>query len=552
MSRRGRPTRLSHLSLNLGKLHLPTLIVPTRPIRKSYKLPRNLGCFNGGDCEARGRCRLMNTRLEASPVPVAHINETVSAMNECPLAPATKEDQVLETNAQAQKETDTQQGQNTPVTTLTPRSTLESKMSPAETASESKENTGDVSTEQKKRKKRKRPLLPPPQLLCEALSRVFKRKVVVQPVLGGGTWGGEQWKKRSCEYSNSNAIVLPLSTLKPESMKNEWKALASAFPKLVNLPSVQEQLYSVNNIKEVALSHTRAKNLSRNGFALLMENDEGFQEIMSCIDTLSLWLSAQVAMSVRPQVDVVKRDLEVDDEDDIGDLFADEYCGEATIVSDSDETGPLETLFVLLQDAAPPTITASFLEDLFSQYNQVASSEDANDQLAFVFLAYGVKRVAEAKRSGSSSSVSTAFLSHQVTALSSLVSAPSVCRALASVMASEVTQMTHQNGHEIQGISRLSPLLETAAYCVPTAGDERRQPSTSNDGMFRQQLSQIQDFPVATFRAKDKDEVGRVMRDARRTMHTAHSTAKQMLRISFKSGGKDQTFKWLTEIIRSK
>ena len=38
------------------------------------------------------------------------------------------------------------------------------------------------------------------------------------------------------------------------------------------------------------------------------------------------------------------------------------------------------------------------------------------------------------------------------------------------------------------------------------------------------------------------------MRDARRTMHTAHSTAKQMLGISFKSGGKDQTFKWLTEL----
>lgn len=440
-----------------------------------------------------------------------------------------------------------QPGQYTPETTPTPRSTLESKMSPAKTALESKENTGGVSTEQKKTKKRKRPLLPPPQLLCEALSRVFKRKVVVQQVLGGGTWGGEQWKKRSCEYPDPNAIVLSLNALKPESMKNEWEALVTVFPKLVNLPSVQEQLFSLNNIKEAALCHTRAKNLSRNGFALLMENDEGFQEIMSCIDTLSLWLAAQVAVSIRPQVDAAKRDLEIAD-DDIGDLFADDYCGEATIVSNANGTSPLETLFVLLQDAAPPTITASFLEDLFSQYNQVAAGEDYG-RLASTFLAYGLKRVAEAKQSGSSSSISTGFLSHQVTALSSLVSAPSICEALASAMASEVSLLPQKNGHEIQEFSCFSPLLGAAAYCVPNAGDERRQQS---EGVFRQQLSQIQDFAIATFRIKGKDEVGRVLRDVRRTMHTAHSTAKQMLRISFKTGGKEQTFKWLTEIIRSK
>ena len=426
-------------------------------------------------------------------------------------------------------------------------------MSPANTASESRENTSDLSTDQKKTKKRKRPLLPPPQILCEALSHVFKRKVEVQQVVGGGTWGGEQWKKRSCEYSHSNAIVLPLNTLKPETMKNEWKALASAFLKLVNLQSVQEQLFSLNNIKEAAQCHARAKNLSRNGFALLMEKDEGFQEITSCINTLSLWLAAQVAKAIRPQVDAVKQDLEVgDDDDDIGGLFADEYCGEAMVVSDSNGTSPLETLFVLLQDAAAPTITAGFLEDLFIQYNGVAAGENDNDhQLACIFLAYALKRIAQAKQSGGL--VSAANLSSHVATLSNLVLAPSVCQALASAMASEVAQMANKNGHEIQGISCLSPLLVTAAYCVPIAGDEQRQPNSSNGGgVFRQQLSQIQDFPIATFRAKDNDEVGRVMRDARRTMHTTRSTAKALLRIAFKTGGKEQTFKWLTEIIRSK
>jgi ubiquitin-protein ligase len=282
-----------------------------------------------------------------------------------------------------------------------------------------------------------------------------------------------------------------------------------------------------------------------------MEKDEGFQEITSCINTLSLWLAAQVAKAIRPHVHAVKQDLEVgDDDDDIGGLFADEYCGEAMAVSDSNGTSPLETLFVLLQDAAAPTITAGFLEDLFIQYNGVAAGENDNDhQLACIFLAYALKRIAQAKQSGGL--VSAANLSNHVATLSNLVLAPSVCQALASAMASEVAEMANKNGHEIQGISCLSPLLVTAAYCVPIAGDEQRQPNSSNGGVFRQQLSQIQDFPIATFRAKDNDEVGRVMRDARRTMHTTRSTAVALLRIAFKTGGKEQTFKWLTEIIRS-
>ena len=59
----------------------------------------------------RSQSLMHDTRVEASPVPVANINETVS---------------------QAQKEADTQQGQyTTPETTLTPRSTLDLKMSSA-------------------------------------------------------------------------------------------------------------------------------------------------------------------------------------------------------------------------------------------------------------------------------------------------------------------------------------------------------------------------------------------------------------------------------------
>ena len=90
-----------------------------------------------------------------------------------------------------------------------------------------------------------------------------------------------------------------------------------------------------------------------------------------CGDTIASDSNVDSSLSV----DIVKRDLEANDDDDIGCLFA----------SDATGTGPLVTLFVLLQDATLPTITASFLEDLFSQYNQVAAGEDDNDQLACIF-----------------------------------------------------------------------------------------------------------------------------------------------------------------------
>jgi hypothetical protein len=264
-------------------------------------------------------------------------------------------------------------------------------------------------------------------------------------------------------------------------------------------------------------------------------------------------LTAQVADSIHPQVTNVKQefnDLD-DDDDDIGELFADDYCGEATSISNANVLGPLETLFVLLQDTAAPTITVSFLEDLFSQYNHNMEKEnEGSDQLERILLMYSLKRIGEAKKSSSSFSISR--LSHGVTALSTLLLAPSVGRALASMMSSEISQMTGKNGYEVQKITALAPLLETVAYCIPTAGVERQDQNSSRGGPFLQQLSQIRDFPLSTFRVKDNHEVGQVMTDSRRTMKMTCSTACQLLRIAFKTGGKEQTFQWLVQVIRSK
>jgi hypothetical protein len=147
-----------------------------------------------------------STQLVASPAPAASNIETVSATNESSFAPATKVDQVPKENVQDQKEAEAQQGQHTPETTPAPRpSTLESKMSPAKTASESRENTSDFSTDQKKTKKRKRSLLPPPQILCEALSHVFKPKLK-----------SNKWSEVAHGVANNgrnDLVSIPISTL---------------------------------------------------------------------------------------------------------------------------------------------------------------------------------------------------------------------------------------------------------------------------------------------------------------------------------------------------
>ena len=63
-------------------------------------------------------------------------------------------------------------------------------------------------------------------------------------------------------------------------------------------------------------------------------------------------------MSIRPQMDVVKRDLEVDDDDDIGGLFADEVAGNNCFRFEWNWS-PRDLLSIASRRGAP-TITASF------------------------------------------------------------------------------------------------------------------------------------------------------------------------------------------------
>lgn len=100
---------------------------------------------------------------------------------------------------------------------------------------------------------------------------------------------------------------------------------------------------------------------------------------------------------------------------------------------------------------------------------------------------------------------------------------------------------------ECQSIVHLAPLFEAVAYTVPPAGAER-----SHTGSFLKQLAAVKDFPLSAYRVKGRNEAGRIMMDARRTMGTARNSAQISLRVAFRKRGKEQTSQWLTNVFRSK
>jgi hypothetical protein len=330
---------------------------------------------------------------------------------------------------------------------------------------DSSTSESEVSLTQQKKRSKKKTFLPPPQLLCEALSHIFKRKVLVESNAEAGSWGGVGWKKRTSDYSTITPITLSLHLHQPMAMENEWEALCTVFPKLLD-KSLCAKLFPKHDVKLAALCHSRARNVYRNGFALLMAGDDGFDEVQSCIEALYLWLAKQVAEWIRPEAEAAMIAIANDDEQ-ISDLFSDEYCGDITPFSGTSTSKPLDALYSLLEESAAPVVTASFLEDLFRAYNE---SAEEDRKVPRIFLSQALKRLALAKQS---SSFSSAVLTHRVTALSSLLSSTSVCQALSSMMQEEVSQMEDKNGREIQTTIQLAPLFEIAAYAIPLAGTER-------------------------------------------------------------------------------
>jgi hypothetical protein len=390
--------------------------------------------------------------------------------------------------------------------------------------------------------KRKKILLSPPQVICEALSHVFKCRVTAEPKGDAGTWGGEGWIKRRSEYPNAITITLPLYKLRPPSMENEWTALCVAFPKVLDSSSLSPKLLQ-NNIRKVIVCHSRANDMARKGFTLVMKGDEGGSEIRSCMEALSHWLAKQVAFLIRPEEEAARSAIH--DEDEVSDLFRNDYNTDETQNSGSCHTGPFESIFDLLEETEC-VVTGEFMEDLFCVYTEKSTLDDQH--LPQVFLSQILSRLVTAKQSNSFSSPT---LTNRIMAISNLLTmSSSVGQALVSSMRGELEQMKSNNGRDIQALVRLAPLIEAVAYSVPAAGTER-QPGPRKGG-FLQQLESVQDFPACVFLPKRGDETGRVMEEARRTMKAARQSAELSLRVVFRIGGKEQTFQWLANIIRSK
>jgi hypothetical protein len=275
-----------------------------------------------------------------------------------------------------------------------------------------------------------------------------------------------------------------------------------------------------------------------------MKGDDGWSELRSCLEAVSHWLVKQVAFWIRPGAEAARNTIQ--DEDEISDLFSDDYNTEVTPYFGC-SAGSYESLIGLLEETES-IVTGEFMEDLFRVYTEEAEAMLEDRRLPEAFLSQVLNRLAAAKQS---SSFSSPILTQRIMAVSNLLTmSSSVRQTLALSMKGELEHVKSKNGREIQPLVRLAVLFEAAAYAVPAAGTER-QPGPRKRG-FLQQLESVQDFPVCVFIPKRGVETGRVMEEARRTMKAARQAAELSLRVAFKIGGKDQVFQWLANVIRGK
>jgi hypothetical protein len=427
---------------------------------------------------------------------------------------------------------------------------------PVETAAETETATAAAASVPKK-PKRKKLVFPPPQILCEALSTVFKCQVTVESRVQDGTWGGEGWRKRPCLYSNTTTTVVTLTLPTPNTTfmgdnkntnndgdQEEWKALYQVFPAVLEASLSSSSSGSKllrNDIRKAAQYHAEAKGVAKNGFTLLMKGEEGFQELKICMDIVCQWLVKQVETWIRPEV---LRDMDSDDDDD--DLFSRDYNTDPSPSAGAFDTGgKLDALFGLLEEAVP-VVTSGFLEDLFRCHGKVGGEQGV--PLCEYFYNKVLNRLAVVQNT---KLFSCPTMTRRIFGVSNLLAAsPSVCQYLAQSLKNEVGQTQGKNGKEIQELLRLAPLFEAVAYSVPAAGTEANP--SSIPGGFLQQLELIESFPTSVFRSQKGDSTGQVMSESRRAIKAARTTAELVLRMAFKAGDKETVFDWLGSIASSK
>jgi hypothetical protein len=436
---------------------------------------------------------------------------------------------------------------------------------PVETAAGTGIST-DVTAAVPKKPKRKKLVFPPPQILCEALSTVFKCQVAVESRVEDGTWGGEGWRKRppSCHYSSNATTIVTLKLPTPQTgmgdnnnnddddKEEEWKALSHVFPTVLKASlssSSGSKLLSNNDIRKAAQYHAEAKGVAKNGFTLLMKGDDGFQELKICMNIVCQWLVQQVETWIRPEVlRNVDNDNEGGDDND-DDLFSSDYNTDSIPSAGALDTGgKVDALFGLLEESVP-VVTSDFLEDLFRCHERVGGEQGVSRPLCAYFWNKVLHRLAAAQNV---KVFSCPTVTRRIFGMSNLLSAsPSVCEYLAQSLQNELGQFKQgKNGKEIQELIRLAPLFEAVAYSVPAAGTEAKP--SSIPGGFYQQLDLIENFPISVFRSQKGDSAGQVMSESRRAIKAARTTAELVLRMAFKAGDKETVFQWLGSIASSK
>lgn len=423
--------------------------------------------------------------------------------------------------------------------------TLPMKVTPRQQSASTEDNTPTTSSSLGK--KSKKVGMPPPQLLCEALSQVFKAHVTVKQVASRGTWGGQGWRKRPTDYNNNTApIVLNLQKPNAETtttIENEWQALVQVFPAIMNESLLTSKLLGKNNnnTRFPVLYHTRAKGLARNGFGLFSPGTAGFKEMQQCLDALCRGLVSKVSAWIQPELGDYCADNNDDDEGG-GDLFGDDYNTDQAVNAGSSTggVGMLGSLFGLLEETIS-IVTSDFLQELIVQQPE---SQDLGELL----LKQALHRL---KSANASKSFSCPDVIRRICGIANLLTlSPAVCQTLAESLQQEVSLMKGKTGRQVQDLVRLAPLLEAIAYPVPALGTEGEPDSVP--GSFLQQLESIENYPLCVFKPGKGDDTAQVMADARRTMKTARQSSERALRAAFKHLDKGIVFQWLGGMIGAK
>ena len=428
-------------------------------------------------------------------------------------------------------------------------------------------------SENKEKTIKRRLIIPPAQLLCEALSTVCSAEVVVAS--GEGTWGGEGWVSRKAKSkwvsaSSRARIVLPLITYQSPSndsdLDDEWERLHSALQSMtlhtdgITNPfnSILASLYRKGSFTAASKMHSHThgfaardiidnimfESSSKDADGTVASNKEGLGK---CLSAMGDYLSKLMVSWLDRDVPRLLEDERISEESEDEDLFSNDYDNisstipHATTSSIAQNSALGELIELCSKPDASRVVSRRLLGDV------IAKSSDGV-RLSQAILQRGINRLPAPDSTTiltfDSISKDLAVVTHAV------ANSSDIAMSLSKKLKQELDPSS--SGNTLEMMSILRPVLSLGGYTIPCVGFERSRSSSRLYGS----LKSISAFPLGYFDFSRPIDpaIKLVQNEAQSVMRCARIESGRILDNCMRKkggNGRDVVFSWLAKVVQA-